>query len=158
MEIVADQSADSSAEARRKHRRSKLTNGSTLLPTTDGRSVWGRIKRDTYAALIVHCGGDDLISEPQRLIARRISTLEAELVFLEDSFAAARRAGSEPDIWRVDLYGRLADHQRRLSDPLGWQRTPRPVPTLTEYLASLPRDDEAGAVSVRDELLSGDQA
>jgi hypothetical protein len=125
------------AEARRKSGRSRIANGSgNLLPTTDGRSLWARIMRDTYSALInVHLGGADMASETQRLIARRIATLEAELIFLEDKFAAVRAAGGEPDMMRLDLYGRLADRQRRLADPLGWQRTAREVvPTLDQYL------------------------
>jgi hypothetical protein len=96
--------------------------------------------RDTYAGLLVHCGGADVVSETQRLIARRISTLEAELVFLEDKFAAIRAAGGEPDMAQLDLYGRLADRQRRLADPLGWSRTPHDVtPTLNDLL----REDHA---------------
>jgi hypothetical protein len=88
--------------------------------------------RDTLRSLEVHCGGE--LSETQRLAARRVSTLEAELVYLEDKFAQARAAGREPDIAELDLYGRLADRQRRLTDPLGWQRTPRDVtPDPLEY-------------------------
>ena len=60
-------------------------------------------------------------------MARRIGTLEAELVFIEDKLASIRAAGGEPDPAIVDLYGRLADRQRRLADPLGWQRQARDV-------------------------------
>jgi hypothetical protein len=70
VEVDAEQVADKSSLADRKAcGRRRLTNGTSFLPTADGRSVWARIARDTYAALIVHCGGNDLISEPQRLIA-----------------------------------------------------------------------------------------
>jgi hypothetical protein len=90
--------------------------------------------RDTLQSLEAHCGGE--FSETQRLAARRVSTLEAELIYLEDKFAQARAAGGEPDATQLDLYGRLADRQRRLADPLGWQRTPRDVtPTLAQYIA-----------------------
>ena len=51
-----------------------------------------------------------------------------------------RAAGGEPDPATVDLYGRLADRQRRLADPLGWQRTPRDV---TPSLSDLLREDHA---------------
>jgi hypothetical protein len=117
--------------------RSKVRNGTHLFPTNDGRSVWARILSETFRALIIHCGGEDVISEPQRLMARRIGTLEAELIFLEDEFAAARSLGQKPEHAMVELYGRLADRQRRLSDPLGWQRTARDVtPSLSELVAS----------------------
>jgi hypothetical protein len=94
--------------------------------------------RETFECLLTHCGGDGVVSETQRLIARRIGTLEAELVFIEDKLASIRAAGEEPDPAIVDLYGRLADRQRRLADPLGWQRTARDVsPTLSEIAAEI---------------------
>jgi hypothetical protein len=131
-------------EARRKSGRSRIANGSgSLLPTTDGRSLWARIRRDTFRSIVQMCGGDDMVSETQTLMARRVGTLEAELVFIEDKFASIRAAGGEPDVVTLDLYGRLADRQRRLADPLGWQRQARPVPSLEEYLASLPQAEEA---------------
>jgi hypothetical protein len=142
-ETETNKSAGSRAipsQQRPKHGRSRFANGNALLPhNANGSSVWGRIMRDTLS--IVHCGGPDVVSEPQKLMARRIAALEAELVYREDEFARIRAEGGQPDIWQVDLYGRLADRQRRLSDPLGWQRTPKPVPTLDEYLRSL-HDEE----------------
>jgi hypothetical protein len=87
------------------------------------------------------CGGADMVCETHSLMARRVGTLEAELVFIEDKFAAIRAAGGEPDIATLDLYGRLADRQRRLSDPLGWRRMQRDVsPTLAEIATEI--DDE----------------
>jgi hypothetical protein len=89
--------------------------------------------RDTLESLQVHCNGR--LSETQRLIARRVSTLEAELVFLEDKFAQARAEGGEPSNIDLDLYGRLADRQRRLAEPLGWERQPKDVsPRLSDLL------------------------
>lgn len=103
--------------------------------------------RETYECLLTHCGGDGFVSETQRLIARRIGTLEAELVYMEDKFAATRAAGEEPAPASVDLYGRLADRQRRLADPLGWTRTPRDVtPTMDEIAEQI----EAEKLSVKD--------
>ena len=100
-------------------------------------SLWARIRRDTYRAIVAMCGGADMVSETQSLMARRVGTLEAELVFIEDKFAATRAAGGEPDAATLDLYGRLADRQRRLADPLGWHRTARPVgPSLASFIES----------------------
>jgi hypothetical protein len=115
--------------------RSRIGNGSALLPSVDGRSIWARLFRDTYSALAVHCGGLDRLSETKRLATRRVSTLEAELVHLEDKFATVRAAGGEPDPAMLDLYGRLADRQRRLAEPLGWERVAKPVETLSQYIA-----------------------
>jgi len=116
--------------------RSRITNGSALLPTVDGRSIWARLMRDSLAALVTHCGGGDYISETLRATCRRAAALEAELIHLEDKFARCRADGDEPDAATLDLYGRLADRQRRLHEVLGWQRTPRDVtPTLEQYTA-----------------------
>ena len=105
--------------------RSRVTNGSSLLPTVDGRSIWARLMRDQLAALLAHCGGN--VSETMRATCRRAAALEAELVHLEDAFARAHAEGGEPDASALDLYGRLADRQRRLHEVLGWQRTPRDI-------------------------------
>ena len=124
--------------------RSRITNGAAVL--TDARSAWGRLRLDTSRALISHVGGDDMVSETQRLAIRRISALEAELVHLETSFAEARAAGREPDMAKRSLYGSLADRQRRLSEPLGWQRTARDLtPSFQEYAAMRGAEKDADA-------------
>jgi len=123
--------------------RSRVSNGSSLLPNCDGRSLWARLMRDTLQNLQAHCGGE--LSETQRLAARRVSTLEAELVYLEDKFAQARAEGCEPDVVDLDLYGRLADRQRRLAEAaLGWRRVARDItPSLSEYLEQIRTEDVA---------------
>jgi hypothetical protein len=122
-------------EARRKAGRSKIANGGgSMLPTTDGRSLWARIRRDTYRSIVAMLGGADMVSETQALMARRVGTLEAELVHIEDQFARVRAEGGEPDIAKLDLYGRLADRQRRLADPLGWHRIQRTVTTFGDLM------------------------
>jgi hypothetical protein len=146
-EIASGQTAGThrlhTPEARRKAGRSRIANGAgTMLPTTDGRSLWARIRKDTYRALIVHCG-DTLISETQSLIARRVATLEAELLYYEDLFAQVRAEGGVPNPATVDLYGRLADRQRRLAEPLGWKRTQKEVLPLRDQLA-LEAEDVSG--------------
>jgi hypothetical protein len=144
----------STTDGRDRRVRSRVSNGSRLLPSCDGRSTWARIMRDTFSSLVAHCGGADVISETRRLASRRTSVLESELCFLEDKFAKLRAEGSEPDASTLDLYGRLADRQRRLSESLGWDRTPRDVTSdLSVYLAQNYRRDppqeamaDAGAI------------
>src|SRR6516162_11359090 len=131
--------------------RSRITNGSALLPTVDGRSPWARLMRDTYRAVIQHCGGDGAISELERMAARRIGALEAELIHMEDKFATIRAAGGEPDAGSLDLYQRLANSQRRCCESIGWQRRPKDVtmaPHLRQYLH---------ARAVADAELTGEQ-
>ena len=127
------------AAERKSHGRSRIGNGSSLLPSVDGRSVWARLMRDTYAAVLTHCGGADYVSETKRMAARRIAALEAELVHLEDKFARARADGAQPDTADLDLYGRLANGQRRHMEAVGWERTARDVtPSLATYLEGKP--------------------
>jgi hypothetical protein len=117
----------STASIHRSKGRSRLTNGAGLLPTVDGRSVWARIMRDTLNAMLNHLGGEDLASEPQRMLARRVAALEAELIHLEDNFARIRAEGGAPDVADLDLYSRMASAQRRHLETIGLARVPRDI-------------------------------
>jgi hypothetical protein len=45
--------ADTAAQAPAKRQaRSNISNGSAYLPSGDGRSIWARLARDTFAALV----------------------------------------------------------------------------------------------------------
>lgn len=115
--------------------RSSVTNGQRFLPRgVHSQSTWARIARDVLAALYAHLGGEGEVTETQRLLIRRVATLEAELVHYETKFALAREKGEEPKPTDVELYGRLSDRQRRLAEPLGWRRAARDItPTLEAY-------------------------
>ena len=113
----------SKAVDRKAHARSRITNGKDLLPSVDGRSVWARLYRDVYSAMLSHVGGADYASEPKKAIARRIATLEAELIHLEDGFAQDRAGGKTPEAAALDLYSRLANGQRRMFEAVGYDRT-----------------------------------
>jgi hypothetical protein len=115
--------------------RSKITNGTRLLPTTHSQSVWGRLLSDTRDAMYAHLGGEDRCTPVQKITIRRIAALEAELIYLEDSIARTRHEGKTPDHNLLDLYARLGNAQRRHLEPLGWQSVPRDVtPALSEVL------------------------
>lgn len=115
--------------------RSRITNGSQLLPDVDGRSVWARILRDTLADLVAHCGGADRVSDPERMTARRSAALEAELIHMEAKFANLRSEGKDPATSDLDLYSRMSNTQRRLLEGLGMQARIRDVtPDLSAYL------------------------
>lgn len=115
--------------------RSRITNGSGLLPTVDQRSAWGRLFRDLVEGLADHVGGPDRMSEPERMTIRRCAALETELVHLESKFANLRAGGGEPSAADLDLYGRLANGQRRHLETLGITRRVRDVvPDLRDYV------------------------
>jgi hypothetical protein len=113
--------------------RSKLANGSKLLPLTDGRSATARRFRDLYEDICADLGGMDLLSEGQKQLARRAAMLSAEAERLEA--LAARNERPSRENWKEDLankfdvitYGVICDRLGRLFDRLGLERRARPV-------------------------------
>ena len=96
METVLESSADRPAVDRPKDRqRSRITNGSALLPGVDGRSPWVRRCKDVIAAHLSDLGGEDNTSAAERSIIRRASVLTVELERLEARFALAERRSAE---------------------------------------------------------------
>jgi hypothetical protein len=128
------------------HNRSRIAKGLDLLPTVDNRTIWASILRDTLNAMIEHCGGPDAISEPKRMAARRSAVLETELLHMEDKIAAIRASGGEPEERLLDLYGRLAGHQKRQCEAVGYERQQRDITPLKMRQALLIKKDEADDV------------
>jgi hypothetical protein len=119
------------ADRSKSRQRSRVTNGTALLPGVDGRSAWIRRCKDIMTAHVSDLGGDDNISAAERSIIRRASVMTVELERLEAKFAAAGEANDRD----LDLYIRAAGNLRRLLEALGLQRRPRDVtPTLGEIL------------------------
>jgi hypothetical protein len=132
MEIVARSSPDHPLVDRPKNRqKSRITNGSALLPGVDGRNVWVRRCKDVIADHLSDLGGMDNTSAAERSIIRRASTLTVELERLEAKFALAGEANAED----LDIYARVASNLRRLLEAVGLQRRSKEVETLAEYLA-----------------------
>jgi hypothetical protein len=67
--------------------KSRITNGSALLPGVDGRSAWVRRCRDVISSHLSDLGGADNTSAAERSIVRRAATLTVELERLEEKFA-----------------------------------------------------------------------
>jgi hypothetical protein len=112
--------------------RSRVSNGSAVLPGVDGRSTWVRRLRDLMGLHLSDLGGDDAVSEAERSIIRRVATLTVELERMEAGFAVAGEA--QPD--QLDLYQRTANSLRRLLEAIGVQRRSRDVtPDPLEYAA-----------------------
>ena len=112
-----------SKPARSPYFRSRVSQGRDLLPSIDGRSVAARVFRDTYLAMVAHCGGEDDIPETLRLMCRRAAAIQAECINLEGRFALARAVGEQPTQTDLDLYSRLVNTLRRVLEVLGWRRT-----------------------------------
>jgi hypothetical protein len=114
--------------------RSKVTNGSHVLPGVDGRSTWARRFRDLMVLHLSDLGGEDQVSEAHKSIVRRTATLEVELERLELKFATADPA-QPVDASDLDLYQRVSNTMRRHLETLGIERRTRDVtPSLDAYV------------------------
>ena len=93
--LVASSSADHpEAVGQRSRQRSRVANGSALLPGVDGRSPWVRRAKEVIADHISDLGGIENCSAAERSIVRRASTLTVELERLEAKFATAGEAST----------------------------------------------------------------
>jgi hypothetical protein len=128
--------------------RSRISNGSAVLPGVDGRSTWVRRLRDLIASHTTDLGGDDAVSEAERSIIRRAATMTVELERMEGVFAVAGEALPE----QIDLYQRTANSLRRLLESVGLERRARDVsPTLADIAEQIDRDrEEAERAEVAD--------
>ena len=104
--------------------RSRVTNGRSLFAEADARGPWARRFRDLCEAHVGDLGGAALLSEAQRSLVRRASTLECELEKLEGSLAE----GQPVDL---DGYGRAAAQLRRILESLGLERRAKDITPLT---------------------------
>ena len=111
--------------------RSRLTNGRELfLGEVDGRSREARRYRDVYAGLVAHLGGDDVVTDPRRHLAKRASALVVWTEVEESKLAT----GETLDI---GTYTTAINALRRLLGDLGLERVARDVtPPLADYLAA----------------------
>jgi hypothetical protein len=111
--------------------RSRVTNGSSLLPSVDGRSIWARRLRDLISLFENDYGGAAAISEAERCLIRRASALIVECELMEVRFAV--NGGAQID--ELDKFGRATNTLRRVLESLGLQRRSRDVtPNLHDYL------------------------
>jgi hypothetical protein len=109
--------------------RSKMSNGSKLLPLTDGRSATARRFKDLIDDIAADLGGKAMLSEGQRQLIRRAAMLSAEC---ERQEALAARGEAE---FNCELYGTMCDRLGRLFGRLGLERVARDTtPSLADYL------------------------
>jgi hypothetical protein len=114
---------------RPKQQRSRVANGSKLLPLTDGRSATARRFKDLIDDISGDLGGADRLSEGQRQLIRRAAMLSAESEMME---AKAIRG----EAFDVGEYGVLCDRLGRLFQRIGLARVARDVGSLRDYIAA----------------------
>ena len=128
MEAVAD---IPQLKRRRVKHRSRVSNGSKLLPLADGRSTTARRFKDLYDFVCIDLGGADRLSEGEKQLVRRAAALSAEC---ERQDALWARGEAEFDI---AAYSTLTNAVRRVFETLGLQRRARDVtPSLSAYVAA----------------------
>ncbi len=148
MEMHADSAMvveQMSVERRRKHARSRVSNGRDVLPDIDGRSAIARRYRDIMSAILADQGGADRCSESRKQLIRRF----AAAAVLAEKMESRLANGENIDIGKHSV---LSSTLVRLAQRIGIERVPRDVsPTLAEYLARHP----AGQGAELDEELDG---
>ena len=117
--------------------RSRVSNGNVLIAGVDQRSPWVRRCKDILREHVADLGGVDNCSAAERSIIRRAAVLTTELEQLETQFALAGQA----DAGQLEVYQRCANSLRRLLEAVGLQRRAKEVPSLSEYLRSLPKHE-----------------
>ena len=111
--------------------RSRMSNGSAVLPGVDGRSTWARRFRDLIALHSADMGGSEYVTAAEASIIRRAATITVELERLELRFAT----DEEADPATLDQYQRAANSLRRLLESVDLKRRITDVtPSLGEYI------------------------
>jgi hypothetical protein len=101
--------------------------------------------RDTMQAMISHVGGEEIVTEPQRMISRHVAVLDTEALFLADKIGAARNAGEEPAEKTIDLFNRVVANQRRLLEAAIGTRVARDIsPSLGQIINGAARESTDG--------------
>ena len=112
--------------------RSAITDGRALLDV-DGRSAWARRLRDLIAAHTSDLGGNDALSEAERVLVRRAAMLTLQLELMEFNWAKNSEGEAGPKAIRT--YQQCTNTLRRTLEVLGLQRRPKDVtPSLRHYI------------------------
>jgi hypothetical protein len=147
METISASPADRHPLRQRKHpQRTRVSNGSELLPGVDGRLLWARRAKELLSDFLLgQFGGASNVSEAEHALLRRAVTLIVELERREVGFAQAGAVDDEA----LAIYQTAVNTLRRTLEALGLQRRPRDVSeddeTLAIYNRVLREGDEAEA-------------
>jgi hypothetical protein len=114
-------------ERRSSKQRSRMTNGTALLPDIDGRSAIARRFKDITSAILADQGGADQCSQSRLQLVRRFAAAAVLAEQLESRLAN----GEQIDIQEHAL---LCSTLARLASRIGIERRARDVTTLADYL------------------------
>jgi hypothetical protein len=126
MEAAVGSSAVRSVpKPRPKRQRSRVTNGKQMFVEGDGRSPWARRWRDLIELHVSDLGGAAALSEAQRSLVKRASTIEIELEQIEGRL-------SEGKAQDLALYATATAHSRRVFEALGLERKARDMGSIID--------------------------
>lgn len=141
--------------------KSRISNGSALLPGVDGRSGIARRYRDIMSAILVDQGGAEFCSESRKQLVRRF----AAAAVLAEQMESRLANGEQIDI---AAHATLSSTQVRLAQRIGIDRVPREIgPSLGELLredqlqrasegADAPNEEELTETMADGETLAGE--
>ena len=86
---------------RPRNNRARITNGTSLLPTVDGRCLWARRYRDLLSLHLSDLGGESACSEAEKALTRRAACLIVELERLEDLFATGEATPQQLELYQT---------------------------------------------------------
>jgi hypothetical protein len=118
-----------SLASRKPEAKSRVTNGSDVLPNVDGRTALARRYRDIACALVADAGGEDKCSETKIQLIRRFSAAAV----LAESMEARLANGEQINIGEHAL---LSSTLVRIAQRIGINRLPKNLtPDLQDYIA-----------------------
>jgi hypothetical protein len=125
------------SDTRKPRVRSAVTNGKRLHVVAPGDTKWARRFRDVLDQVISDLSGPEGLSEGQRQLARRATTIAIACERLEGEAAA----GNEINL---EVYGALTDRLGRCFQRLGLRRRARNVtPDPLSYAREISVDEGA---------------
>lgn len=138
-DTVKSQVVRSVSGARKGMLRSRVTNGRSPCVETDARSAWARRWRDIQFEIISDLGGADHLSEGQRQLVRRCTTISIQCELLEGKIAK----GEAVDDAAIEMYGKLSDRLGRAFARLGLKKrhTVHDItPPVEDYIAHIRKE------------------
>jgi hypothetical protein len=118
--------------------RSRVSNGSCLLPEVDGRSATARRYRDLAKAFADEVGGEAAMTEPEKALVRLAAALTVQGETMQAAIIRGDTVDDEQVVRIANALTRALSQLRRKS------RSPKTAaPSLQDYLAK--RDAEATA-------------
>ena len=117
-----------SAEQRKRHGRSRISNGAEFLPRVDGRSLIVRRYRDITNAITSDQGGANALSEARLQLIRRFSAAAVLAEQLESDLANGKQIN-------ITEHALLCSTLVRVARQIGINRAAKDItPTLDQYL------------------------